>query len=131
MILTLLPDTDPILRQVAEPVTVFDEDLAHTVYAMASAMGAHRGIGLAAPQVGIAKRIIVAQLSHDQADSSLIQPRVYALVNPEIVGLSGQYKCKEGCLTFPGLFLDVTRARTVTVKYQGLDGKEHTIKPGF
>jgi peptide deformylase len=109
--LTLLPDTDPTLRQVAEPVTVFDDELTQLVFKMKQFMIANNGIGLAAPQLGISKRIIV------------VANGIYGgvLINPEITASEGQYKFKEGCLTFPKLFLNTTRAQKVSVRYQALN----------
>lgn len=109
--LTLLPDTDPILRQVAEPVTEFNDALHQLCRQMFDFMIQNNGIGLAAPQVGISKRIIVANN--------------VVLINPELVATEGEHKFKEGCLTFPGLFLEVTRARNVTVHYQDIEGNTH------
>ena len=96
--LTLLPDTDPILRQVAEPVTEFGNELVTRCGQMLYFMRLHNGIGLAAPQVGKSERIIVVDF----------EP--YVLVNPVINSVaSGKQKNKEGCLSFPGLFLDIER----------------------
>lgn len=116
MQLTLLPDTDPILRQVAEPVTEFGDDLRQLVAAMAPIMAEHNGIGLAAPQVGISKRVILAKVKEIEN---------FTLINPEIVETEGEFKFREGCLTFPGLFFDVKRAQKVTVRYQNIDGNHH------
>lgn len=121
--LTLLPDTDPILRQVAEPVTEFNDELLSLCRQMLDFMIANKGIGLAAPQVGISKRIVIANLGI---------PNPF-LINPKIVETEGEYKFKEGCLTFPGLFLDVKRAQTVTVSYQDVKGNhyENTLHKMF
>ena len=116
--LTLLPDTDPILRQVAQPVTVFDPSLRILVADMAETMEANRGVGLAAPQVGISTRVILANVEGIEFG---------VLVNPEIVEAEGEFKFKEGCLTFPKLFLEVKRAQKVVVKYQDLRGEHHVV----
>lgn len=113
MNLTLLPDNDPILRQVAEPVTEFGDELYQLCRAMAKVMVENNGVGLAAPQVGISKRIIVANVGITGG----------LLINPEIIEQSGEYKYREGCLTFPGLFLEIKRAQKVTVRYQEIEGK--------
>lgn len=113
--LILLPDTDPILRQVAEPVTEFNDDLRQLVQDMALVMVTNNGIGLAAPQVGVSKRIILANVD--------IPGNV--LINPEIIEVEGQYTYKEGCLTFPGLFLEVKRAKSISVRYQDIEGNQH------
>jgi peptide deformylase len=110
--LTLLPDTDPILHKVAEPVTEFDMELWNLCKSMHQTMVANDGIGLAAPQVGISKRIIVVGFSRLEL----------AYINPQIVDASGKKISTEGCLSFPGLFLSVQRATSVVVKFQDVEG---------
>lgn len=115
MDLKLLPDTDPILRQVAAPVleTEFEtEELWDLCKSMRRVMVENNGIGLAAPQVGVLKRIIVVDVG---------RPEV-AIINPEIISKQGKFKYNEGCLSFPDLFLPVERAQTVVVRYQGIEG---------
>jgi peptide deformylase len=111
--LTLLPDTDPILRQVTEVVTEFNDELATLGEAMLATMHLYNGIGLAAPQVGILKRIIVVDF----------EP--FILINPLVVIASGKQKRKEGCLSFPGLFLDIERHHTVHILCNNLKGEVH------
>lgn len=117
--LEILPDTDPILKTVASEVVEFDlvdPMLRQLVEEMHEAMDYYNGIGLAAPQVGISKRILVAKFPG--AD--------YVYINPEIVEANGKQKGKEGCLSFPGLFLPVNRSQTITVKYKNIYGFEQT-----
>ena len=115
--LNLVPDTDPILRKVAAEVTDFeDPSLRSLVDEMHHVMDHHNGIGLAAPQVGISRKILVAKFHG--AD--------YAYINPEIVEATGTRESGEGCLSFPGLFLPIKRAQTVTVKYKNILGIEQT-----
>jgi peptide deformylase len=116
--LKLLPDTDPILHQVAEPVTVFDEALQHLAVEMQQLMVSSNGVGLAAPQVGVSKRLIVHDLNYPD----------FALVNPRFISFDGVQVCEEGCLSFPGLFFQVQRAERIEIQYQTVEGTTKTLK---
>ncbi len=98
------PDT--ILRMKAAPVEEFDGNLQSVIREMVKLMRAHDGIGLAAPQVGISQRIIVAAIGSAPV----------ALVNPEILHSSGEEAMVEGCLSLPGVRVNVLRKKGVTVK---------------
>ena len=97
---------DPRLRTVAKPVETFDDDLAQLVDDMIETMYEARGIGLAATQVNVHRRLLVLDVSDEQDD-----PREY--VNPEIVESEGTETCEEGCLSVPGIYADVSRAERV------------------
>jgi peptide deformylase len=125
MELTLRYYGDPILRNRALPVSEFDAALAAVAHAMVDIMFRARGIGLAAPQVGMGKRLIVA-LQMEDPDDDAAEPLI--LVNPEVLERSREtWIFEEGCLSIPGVNGDVTRAETVTVRYQDVDGGEHTL----
>jgi len=114
--LTLYPD--PVLRKQALPVKAFDEELARTVAAMFERMVASKGVGLAAPQVGLKKRILVLNATGDKKDD-------LALVNPTIVARSGpETLFDEGCLSFPGIYAEVRRPDRCTVKAFDPAGRE-------
>lgn len=116
---------DPVLRKVAAPVEDFDADLRELADSMIETMLAESGIGLAAPQVNVSKRLIVAQQMKDIDDSGA-QPLV--LVNPEVVRLSQEtWAYEEGCLSIPGITASVIRPRVAEVKYQDLDGRSNTV----
>jgi len=100
------------LRLVAEKVTEFDKDLEQTVINMLATCMANEGIGLAAPQVGINKRIVVVVLDE----------KPLALINPIIITSEGKVKSKEGCLSVPGFFDNIERKKDITVSYQSMDG---------
>lgn len=104
---------DPGLRKPARKVVVFDNLLLITATDMLKTMYLGRGVGLAAPQVGVSKRLIVID-----TDS-----RPIVLVNPEIVDQTGEMYGIEGCLSFPDYFIDVKRSRDIRIKYQNLQGK--------
>lgn len=100
---------DPRLRTVAKPVENFDDDLRQMVDDMIETMYDARGIGLAATQVNVHRRLLVLDVSEAQDT-----PREY--INPEIVGTEGTETCEEGCLSVPGIYADVSRAEKVRVK---------------
>jgi peptide deformylase len=112
--LTLYPD--PVLRRPAQPVTAFDEELRAIVSAMFERMYASKGVGLAAPQVGLKKRILVLNPSGEPQDEIV-------LVNPRIVELSGPPTLfEEGCLSFPGIYAEVERPDVCRVQAFRVDG---------
>jgi len=115
-VLTILEFPDPRLRTKATPVTEFDAALKQFVDDMFETMYAANGVGLAATQVNVHKRVLVADMSEER-DQPL------ALINPEILEKDGTQVYQEGCLSFPGLFADVTRALRVKVRAQDVAGK--------
>jgi peptide deformylase len=114
---------DPVLRERCEPVTVFDGDLKRFAERMFSILKSANGVGLAAPQAGDTRRLFIIDLSGQDFDS---EPIVF--VNPVIEKVEGEQQGEEGCLSFPGLYLDVKRPEKVTVSFQDLDGKSHRIE---
>ena len=120
-VLTILEFPDPRLRTQAAPVTVFDAELKQFVADMFETMFEANGVGLAATQVNVHQRVLVADMS-DQRNQQL------ALINAEIVGKEGTQEYQEGCLSFPGIYADVTRALKGTVKAQDVVGKVFTLE---
>jgi peptide deformylase len=116
-ILLVLKYPDPRLREVAEPVTVFDADLKTFVASMAETMYAESGCGLAATQVGVKKRVFVIDTANPDEPSDL---KVF--INPEILTVQGTVVWEEGCLSFPGATEEIRRAEAVTVRAQDADG---------
>lgn len=112
---------DPVLRMRAREVTEFDGALARTVDAMIETMHRAVGGGLAAPQVGIPQRFFTYLGDDDVPD---------VLINPEIVESSGEMVFEEGCLSLPGLRLEVVRPAFVTVRGLDLDGDEVVFEAG-
>lgn len=108
---------DPILTAVAERVTEFGPRLKQIVEEMFLTMYQERGVGLAAPQCGISKRIFVINCAKDQDPSGET-----ALINPEIVSVEGEQFGDEGCLSFPGLYAKKMRPMKVTMRAQNVDG---------
>jgi peptide deformylase len=114
--LNILEYPDPRLKTVADEVKSFDSELKKLVEDMTETMYSANGIGLAATQVNVHKRLLVLDISEDQD-----QPRVY--INPEILSCSGEQNHEEGCLSVPGIYASVKRAENVTVKAQDTNGK--------
>jgi peptide deformylase len=110
---------DPRLEKVSEPVADVTQETRRFVKDMFETMYFTNGVGLSAPQVGVNQRILVIDCSGGSDRNQQI-----ALVNPVIVTTSGEQKGQEGCLSFPGLFAEVTRPNIVKVKGVSLDGKE-------
>ena len=115
--LTILEFPDPRLRKTATPVSVVDDGLRQLIDDMFETMYAAPGIGLAASQVDVHKRLLVADVSADGSAS-------YALINPVILKKDGVTVSEEGCLSVPGYYEDVERAEHIRVRYQDRNGAE-------
>ena len=113
---------DPVLRKKTEPVTVFDEELTDFVDSMIDTMFENKGIGLAAPQVGVSEKIIVIDKSLGESVDD-----VMILINPEIYDSEGEATIEEGCLSVPGVYEDVVRPEKIAVRYRDINGVEHDI----
>lgn len=120
-ILNIIEFPDPRLRTKAAPVTVFDDALKQLVADMYETMYAANGVGLAATQVNVHQRVLVADMS-DERDQPL------ALINPEILEKDGLQVYQEGCLSFPGIYADVTRALKIKVRAHDVDGNEIALE---
>jgi peptide deformylase len=118
MIFKIVKYPDPVLSKPGEPVTEFDAELRKFVADMFETMYASQGIGLAAPQVGVSKRITVIDLSMGKDPKQKL-----VLINPEIIFREGRQYEEEGCLSFPDIREKVVRALSVKVRAQDLDGK--------
>jgi len=111
---------DPVLRQRAETVTVFDEQLARLAADMMATMEAASGVGLAGNQVGVLKQIFVADTA-----SFELTGRKLAVVNPEIVFRSSDEVIEEeGCLSIPGVYAEVRRPKKIKLAGQNLKGEK-------
>ncbi|HLY98525.1 MAG TPA: peptide deformylase [Candidatus Angelobacter sp.] len=123
MIYPIVKYGNPVLETPAETVTEFDGNLKTLLEDMFESMYAAHGVGLAAPQIGIGKRIAVIDITFkEDPDAKLV------LINPEIIKKEGKQVGSEGCLSLPDFREDVTRANRVTVRAQNAEGKwfEHT-----
>ncbi len=117
MVYPIVKFPDPILQRPAEPVTVFDEDLRKLVDDMFESMYAAHGIGLAGPQIGVARRLTVIDLSFQKTPEDKL-----VLINPEVVKREGKLYEEEGCLSLPDIREKVARAAKVTIRAQDVEG---------
>jgi len=113
--LNILEFPDPRLKTVANEVKNFDSELKKLVEDMTETMYIANGIGLAATQVNVHKRLLVLDVSESQD-----QPRVY--INPQILTSEGEQTHEEGCLSVPGIYANVKRAENITVRAQDGSG---------
>lgn len=112
---------DKRLHQVSDPVTTFDHELDQLVANMFASMKVDDGIGLAAPQIGVTKRVLVLQI---EASKPLV------FVNPEVIAIAGDevFEWEEGCLSVPGYFEKRKRPNSIALKYQDQAGVAHEVQ---
>ena len=110
---------EPVLETPGEVVTEFDDKLKRLVADMFETMYSARGVGLAAPQVGVSKRLFVMDCSGGQDPAARV-----ALVNPVVLSVEGDQTGDEGCLSFPGIFFAVKRSLRAVVRAQDVEGEE-------
>lgn len=117
-LLEILIDPDPRLREISNPVTKFDESLRALINSMLRTMQENNGIGLAAPQVGVHKRVLVTHVPDGVS-------RYF--INPEIIATKGSQRQREGCLSMPSVYgyPRNKRHKAVRVKYQDIKGDEY------
>ena len=113
--LTILEFPDPKLRTKAAPVETVDDDLQTLIDDLFETMYAAPGIGLAATQVDVHRRLLVADVTPDKSDP-------YVLINPEIIDKEGETVSEEGCLSVPGYYAEVQRAEQIRVRYTNRAG---------
>ena len=114
-----------VLREKAKPVAEVNDDIRALAKEMLASMYAAEGVGLAAEQVGRTEAICVIDVPKEEA-CGVKMPLV--LVNPRIRSLEGEQCGQEGCLSFPGIYIDVKRADKAVVDYVDLEGKEATVE---
>jgi peptide deformylase len=118
MIYPIVKFGNPVLETAAKPVTEFGDDLKKLVEDMFESMYAAKGVGLAAPQIGISKRLAVIDVTFKEDPNATL-----VLANPEIVHTEGKQRQSEGCLSIPDFREDVTRPKIVTVRAQDINGE--------
>jgi peptide deformylase len=114
--LSIIHWPDPRLKKISLPVTDFDGRLADLTRIMLELMRRHKGVGLAAPQVGLNMRLFVMNATGDPADD-----KIY--VNPQLLDLEGEEEAEEGCLSIPEVHVNVLRAKTARIQALDLEGK--------
>ena len=130
-ILPILEVPDPRLKTISTPVETFDADLKTLVDDMTETMYAAPGIGLAAIQVGVPKRLLVIDLQEEEGtgDEPVRNPRVF--VNPEILDPSDEHSLyNEGCLSVPDQYAEVERPAQIRARWQDLDGNSGRLVEG-
>lgn len=120
-VLKLFTYPDPLLKEISKEVTDFSNELKSFTDDMFKTMYENNGIGLAAPQVGVLKRVVVIDLQENDKKNPLI------FINPEIIEANGSTTFEEGCLSVPGYHEVVKRKKEITVKYKDLKGKEEIL----
>lgn len=120
MVLDIRIYGDTVLKKRCRPVVRIDEEIQRLAADMAETMYLCKGVGLAASQVGVAKRVIVIDVSEEH--NSLL-----TLVNPEVIHEEGEEMAKEGCLSLPGISAEVSRPRKIGVKGLSLEGEKIEI----
>ena len=118
MIYSIVKYPDPVLAKKADPVTVFDSELKQLADDMFESMYAAEGIGLAAPQIGISKRMYVTDVSFGKKPEDKL-----VLINPEIIAREGKQTEEEGCLSLPEIRDKVSRSFFVRMRAQDVNGK--------
>jgi peptide deformylase len=124
-----------ILTTKSVRVKQFDKGLQALVQDMIETMRAHNGVGIAAPQIGVLRRVVVVEqpaIEEEQEDGTKVEvepSKLLVMVNPEIIETSDErFTMLEGCLSLPGWYGEVPRPDRVSIRYQDLQGKEHRIK---
>ena len=117
---TIIENGDPILRKTAKEVEVVDERIKVLVEDMIETLHKYNGVGLAAPQVGILKRVIVID-TYDGSD-------VLVLINPKIIKTKGEQTVEEGCLSFPNQYAKVVRPKEVIVEAHNEKGEKIRVE---
>ncbi len=135
--LPIFTHPSPILKKVAAPVTEFNDELRQAVKNMLYTMYQAPGIGLAAPQVGISKRFFVIDIWYDREEVNLADGSIefrlsnfnpMVIINPVFKNKTGEILYEEGCLSVPGVYEEVKRAKIVTLDYQDMLGNSHTLE---
>lgn len=124
MIRPILFYPDKRLREPGKDVEVFDAELHRLIDDMAETMYAAPGVGLAAPQIGVSKRLFIVDVASGEDEPSDL--RVF--INPKIIAAEGETVFNEGCLSFPGVREDIDRAERVTVRALDQDGKPFELE---
>ncbi len=124
-----------LLKSRSVRVKQFDKGLQTLAQDLIETMREHNGVGLAAPQIGVLRRVVVIEqpaIQEEREDGALVElepAQLFVMINPEIIDASKErYTMLEGCLSLPGWYGEVPRPDWVTIKYQDLQGKEHRIK---
>ena len=119
---------DKRLKQVSLEVTEFNEELHQLLEDMYDTMLSKKGVGLASIQIGVPKRVLIINLPEDDSDTPEIKKEdTLEIINPVFIEKNGSCKNQEGCLSVPGFYEDIERAKHVIIEYQDRYGEPKTI----
>ncbi|SFV68585.1 Peptide deformylase [hydrothermal vent metagenome] len=120
---------DKRLKLISTEVTEFDSELHNLLEDMYDTMVSKKGVGLAAIQIGIAKRVLIINLPDENDDDALpIKSETLEIINPVFIKKEGSCKHQEGCLSIPGVYEDIIRAEHIIIEYQNRYGEKKTIE---
>ncbi|CAA6820582.1 MAG: Peptide deformylase (EC [uncultured Sulfurovum sp.] len=120
---------DKRLKMVSDEVTEFNEELHMLLDDMYDTMVKKKGVGLAAIQIGIAKRVLIVNLPEDDGDDVAVNKEdTFEIINPVFTKLEGSCKNQEGCLSVPGFYEDVERAASIVMEYQNRHGEKKVLQ---
>ncbi|HVP06641.1 MAG TPA: peptide deformylase [Candidatus Acidoferrum sp.] len=114
---------DPILREISQPVDSVDQTVKDLVSDMVDTLKKAQGLGLAAVQIGVRKRVFIVDLSAVDLKATL---KVF--INPEIIGTNGEVELEEGCLSFPGIYQRIIRPASVRVRAMDINGQTFELE---
>ena len=113
---------DPVLREKSQPVESINQEVKDLVSSMVDTLKKAKGLGLAANQIGVAKRLFIVDLSAVDINASL-----YVFIDPEIIETEGSIEMEEGCLSFPDMYLKIVRPEKVKIQATDLEGNRFEL----
>jgi len=120
---------DKRLKLISQEVTEFDSELHTLLEDMYDTMLSKRGVGLAAIQIGVAKRVLIINLPDENDDDALpVKSETLEIINPVFIKKEGSCKHQEGCLSIPGIYEDIERAEHIVLEYENRYGEKKTIE---
>ena len=128
MVREIVTYPNKILKQKSQVVTEFNEELHTLLDDMYDTMAAKNGVGLAAIQVAVPKQVLIINIPIEEQDNAQPKENTLEIINPVFLEKVGKQKNQEGCLSVPGFYEDVERAKYVKLQYQDRDGNEHIIE---
>jgi len=128
MVREIIVYPNKILKEKSKEVESFDEELHTLLDDMYETMIEKKGVGLAAIQIAVPKRVFIVNIPIEEQDGAQPKENTLEVINPEFLEMSGSTKYQEGCLSVPGYYEDVNRYKYVKLKYQDRFGNEHILE---
>jgi peptide deformylase len=121
---------DKRLKLISKEITTFDTELHTLLDDMYDSMISKNGVGLAAIQIGVPKRALIINIPIEdkQGEEKQLKENTLEIINPKLITKRGSSKSQEGCLSVPGIYEDIERAKYVSIEYQDRYGEKHTIE---